>query len=404
MQCASATLELRDEADAVEAICAANAKGVACAIAGGGSKSRLGRCAPQAQTLSTAALSGVTLYEPNELVLSARAGARLSEIEALLESNGQQLAFEPMDYGLLLSAETGGATIGGVIAVNASGPRRIKAGAARDHLLGFRCVTGRGEIVKSGGRVMKNVTGYDLSKLVCGSYGTLALLTELTLKALPKPETECTLLAIGADEAESLALLRRVTATPCEPSSLAMLPAGAALAHGGDAAAIRLEGPAISVAARRDDLVARLASGGLRFETLGEGDSQALWRGLRDAAPVAGEIGQVWRISVAPTEGFAVVERIRRAGAPVLAYFYDWAGGLIWLCLESAPDAHAAVVRGAVDVGGGHATLIRASAETRARIDVFHPQPAAVAALTRRVKESFDPAHILERGRMRAEF
>ena len=346
----------------------------------------------------------MTLYEPNELVLSARAGVPLSEIEALLDQHGQQLAFEPMDYGLLFRAEAGGATIGGVIAVNAAGPRRIKAGAARDHLLGFRCVTGRGELVKSGGRVMKNVTGYDLSKLVCGSYGTLALLTELTLKVLPKPETECTLLAIGADEAESLALLRRATATPCEPSALAMLPAGAALALDADAAAIRLEGPAISVTARRDDLVARLARGGLRFETLDEYDSKTLWRGLRDAAPVAAKVGQVWRMSVAPSEGFAVVERIRRAGAPVLAHFYDWAGGLIWLCLETAPDAYAAVVRSAVDASGGHATLIRASEETRATVDVFHPQPAALAALTRRVKESFDPAHILERGRMRAEF
>ncbi|MBG0795219.1 glycolate oxidase subunit GlcE [Methylocystis sp. H62] len=404
MQSACATLDIRDEADAVDAISAAKAKGDCCAIVGGGSKSGLGRFAPQAQALSTAALTGVTLYEPDELVLSARAGVPLSEIEALLDQHGQQLAFEPMDYGRLFGAEAGGATIGGVIAVNAAGPRRIKAGAARDHLLGFRCITGRGELVKSGGRVMKNVTGYDLSKLVCGSYGTLALLTELTLKVLPKPQTECTLLAIGADEAESLALLRRATATPCEPSALAMLPAGAALALDADAAAIRLEGPAISVTARRDDLVARLASGGLRFETLDEHDSAALWRGLRDAAPVAAKVGQIWRISVAPSEGFAVVERIRRTGAPVLAHFYDWAGGLIWLRLEAAPDAHAAVVRRAVDACGGHATLIRASAEIRATVDVFHPQPAALAALTRRVKASFDPAHILERGRMRAEF
>jgi glycolate oxidase FAD binding subunit len=402
MQCASATLEPRDEADAVDAIRAANAKASSYAIAGGGSKSRLGRFAPQAQSLSTAALTGVTLYEPEELVLSARAGARLSEIEALLDEHGQQLAFEPLDYGLLLGAEQGGATIGGVVAVNASGPRRIKAGAARDHVLGFRCVTGRGEPVKSGGRVMKNVTGYDLSKLVCGSYGTLALLTEVTLKVLPKPETECTLLAIGGDETESLALLRRATATPCEPSSLAMLPVGAALSLRANAAAIRLEGPAISVTARRDDLVARLAGGGIRFETLDEKDSRALWRNLRDAAPLAAMAGQVWRISVAPTEGFAVVERIRRAGTPALAHFYDWAGGLIWLCVETAPDAHAAMVRGAVDAG--HATLIRASEATRAVVDVFHPQPAALAALTRRVKESFDPAQILERGRMRAEF
>ena len=133
-------------------------------------------------------------------------------------------------------------------------------------------------------------------------------------------------------------------------------------------------------------------------------NSAALWRGLRDAAPVAAKVGQIWRISVAPTEGFAVVERIRRAGAPVLAHFYDWAGGLIWLRLETAPDAYAGVVRSAVDASGGHATLIRASAETRATVDVFHPQPAALAALTRRVKASFDPAQILERGRMRAEF
>lgn len=405
MQSACATLEIRDEADAVDAIRAAKAEGDCCAIVGGGSKSGLGRYAPQTRTLSTAALTGVTLYEPDELVLSARAGASLNEIEALLDQHGQQLAFEPMDYGLLFGAEAGGATIGGAIAVNASGPRRIKAGAARDHLLGFRCVTGRGELVKSGGRVMKNVTGYDLSKLVCGSYGTLALLTELTLKVLPKPETECSLLAIGADEAESLALLRRATATPCEPSSLAMLPAGAApLALNADAAAIRLEGPAISVTARRDDLVGRLARDGVRFETLDEYDSKTLWRGLRDAAPVAAEVGQIWRISVAPSEGFAVVERIRRAGAPMLAHFYDWAGGLIWLCLETSPDAHAAVVRSALDASGGHATLIRASAETRATVDVFHPQPAALTALTRRVKNSFDPAHILERGRMRAEF
>jgi glycolate oxidase FAD binding subunit len=404
MQSACATLDIRDEADAVDAICAAKAKGDCCAIVGGGSKSGLGRYAPQARALSTAALTGVTLYEPDELVLSARAGVPLSEIEALLDRHGQQLAFEPMDYGRLFGAEMGGATIGGAIAVNAAGPRRIKAGAARDHLLGFRCVTGRGELVKSGGRVMKNVTGYDLSKLVCGSYGTLALLTELTLKVLPKPQTECTLLVIGADEAESLALLRRATATPCEPSALAMLPAGAALALDADAAAIRLEGPAISVTARRDDLVARLARGGPRFETLDEYDSAALWRGLRDAAPVAANAGQIWRISVAPSEGFAVVERIRRTGAPVLVHFYDWAGGLIWLRLETAPDAHAAVVRGVVDACGGHATLIRASAETRATVDVFHPQPAALAALTRRVKASFDPAHVLERGRMRAEF
>ena len=402
----SATLDIRDAADAVEALRAANARRASLAIVGAGSKSRLGRHAPQPQVSLDARASPASRFMSPMSLCSRRAPARrLLEIEALLEAHGQQLAFEPMDYAPLLGGAKRSATIGGVIAVNASGPRRIKAGAARDHLLGFHCVTGRGEEVKSGGRVMKNVTGYDLSKLVCGSFGTLALLTDVTLKVLPKPETEQTLLVTGLDEAGSLALLRRAAATPCEVSSFAMLPAGAALGVrrqcGG--AASRRAGDLRDDAPRRS----HRAPGGWRREIRNAesaGFSGACGDALRDAAPVAAHAGQVWRLSVAPTDGFAVVERIRRAGAPLRAHFYDWAGGLIWLCLEPAPDAHAATVRAAVDASGGHATLIRASEETRAAVEVFHPQPAALAALTRRVKESFDPAHVLERGRMRAEF
>ncbi len=395
---------IRDESDVAEAIRAASAEGASLSVRGNGSKARLGRHAPAAAVLSLRELSGVTLYEPEELVLTARAGTPLAEIEALIGSHGQQLAFEPMDYGPLLGARAG-ATIGGVIAVNASGPRRIKAGAARDHLLGFRCVTGRGEIVKSGGRVMKNVTGYDLSKLVTGSYGTLAALTEVTLKVLPKPETEQTLLLRGLSEEQSLAVLRQASGTAYEVSSLAALPAGAApLGLPGCTAALRLEGPQISVSARREALEKALAGFGGRFEFLPPADSAALWRGLRDAAPVAAQEGQAWRVSVAPTDGFAVVSGLRAAGVAIRAYFYDWAGGLVWLCLEEAPDASATTLREIIDARGGHATLIRASEEVRACVDVFHPQPPALAALTLRVKESFDPAHILERGRMRAEF
>jgi glycolate oxidase FAD binding subunit len=405
MDAATAALDIRDAADAVDALRAANARKAPLAILGAGSKKRLGRHAPLQQQISTRALSGVTLYEPEELVLSARAGAPLREIEELLDAHGQQLAFEPMDYAPLLGGAMRSATIGGVVAVNASGPRRIKAGAARDHLLGFHCVTGRGEIVKSGGRVMKNVTGYDLSKLVCGSYGTLALLTEVTLKVLPKAETEQTILVLGLDEALSLAQLRRASITPHEVSSFAMLPAGAApLGLDANAALLRIEGPEISVSARREALIAQLGDSGARFEILPQAESVALWASLRDAAPVSAFSGLVWRISVAPTDGAEAMAAIRRAGAPILAYFYDWAGGLIWLCLETAPDAHAATIRAAIDARGGHATLIRAAEDIRARLDVFHPQPAPLAALTRRVKESFDPAHILERGRMREAF
>lgn len=395
-------LEIRDDRDVIDAIREATTSGESLSIEGAGTKKRLGRHAPAPKALSTATLTGVTLYEPEELVLSARAGTPLTEIEALLEGQGQQLAFEPMDYAPLLGGAANGATIGGIFAANVSGPRRIKAGAARDHLLGFHCVTGRGDAVKSGGRVMKNVTGYDLSKLICGSFGTLALITEVTLKVLPRPETEATLLISGLDEAAALAQLRRVSGTPCEVSSYAMLPAGV-----GDmaknTAALRLEGPGGSVATRREDLMARLKETGASFETLDETASKDFWRMLRDARPVAGGAGVVWRLSVAPADGFAVLGEIRKA-APVEAHFYDWAGGLIWLRVAPARDAHAHVVRGAVDRFGGHAALIRADDGTRSEIDVFHPQPRTLAALTRRVKESFDPAHVLERGRMRAEF
>ncbi|PPD46102.1 MAG: glycolate oxidase subunit GlcE [Methylocystis sp.] len=405
MDPAAATLEIRDAADAAEAISLARSRNASFAIVGAGSKKRLGRHAPQPRELSTKALSGVSLYEPEELVLSARAGTPLREIEELLDAHRQQLAFEPMDHARLFGGATRSATIGGVIAVNASGPRRIKAGAARDHLLGFQCVNGRGEIVKSGGRVMKNVTGYDLSKLVCGSYGTLALLTEVTLKVLPKPETQETLLLHGLDEAQGLAQLRRASGMPHEASSFAVVPAGVTpLSPEGAVAAIRIEGPQISVAMRRDALIAQLKDCGASFDVLDQEKSAGLWAEVRDAAPVVARSGQIWRLSVAPSDGFKVVEALRGAGTPILAHLFDWAGGLIWLCLEPALNAHAETVRSAVDAYGGHAMLMRASEDTRARVEVFHPQPGPLAALTKRVKESFDPAHVLERGRMRAEF
>jgi glycolate oxidase FAD binding subunit len=392
-----------NENELAETIREASAAGMPLRLLGAGSKSKLGRPTTGDQ-VSLATFAGVTLYEPEELVLSARAATKLGEIEALLDAHNQQFAFEPLEYGPLLGEAEAQATIGGLVATGASGPRRIKAGALRDHLLGFRCVTGRGDIVKSGGRVMKNVTGYDLSKLVAGSYGTLAALTEVTFKVLPKPETEQTLLLLGLSEDQSLKALRDASGAPSEVSGLAMIPAnGAPLRLATNAAAMRLEGPPISVSQRLDDLRDLLGSTGGAVEALTADESAALWRALRDVKPVADVPGQVWRVSVAPTEGFALVAALRES-APLLSHFYDWAGGLVWLCLEPAPDAHAKTLRAIVARLGGHATLIRASEEVRAAVDVFEPQPPVLAALTRRVKESFDPAHILERGRLRAEF
>ena len=392
----------QSESELAEVFRDAAARAAPLRLVGAGSKRGLGR--PSAgEAVSLAAFSGVTLYEPEELVISAGAATPRAEIEALLDAQAQELAFQPIDFGALFGSGSG--TIGGLVATGASGPRRIKAGALRDHLLGFRCVTGRGEIVKSGGRVMKNVTGYDLSKLVAGSFGTLAALTEVTLKVLPKAESEATLLVLGLDEPQSLAALRQASQSPLDASGFAMLPVGArALGLGTNAAAIRLEGPAISLDARRDELLRLLAQPACRFETLAALASRALWRSLRDAEPVTQRPGQLWRVSLAPTDGAALLDRLRAAGASPSAHFYDWAGGLVWLGFEPAADAHAGTLRPIVEALGGQATLLRADDEIRARVGVFQPQPPALAALSRRVKESFDPAHILERGRLSAEF
>jgi len=396
------SLAPRNESELAELLRDAAARGAPLRLVGSGSKYALGR--PSAgEALSLSAFSGVTLYEPEELVLTAGAATPRVEIEALLDAHGQALAFEPIDFGALFGTAPG--TIGGLVATGASGPRRIKAGALRDHLLGFRCVTGQGEIVKSGGRVMKNVTGYDLSKLVAGSFGTLAALTEVTMKVLPKAESEATLLLTGLDEAQSLTALRKASQAPADASGFAMLPAGMPpLSLSKNVAAIRLEGPAISLQSRRDELIALLAPLGGAFETLDAAASRALWRGLRDAEPLAQTPGDVWRVSLAPTDGAKLLASLRAAGAAPIAHFYDWAGGLVWLCLEPAEDAHAGVLRPLAEKLDGQATLLRAGDEIRARVGVFQPKPSALAALSRRVKESFDPAHILERGRLCAEF
>ena len=399
------TLKPRDAKDVEAAVQWALAGGKPLEIVGQGSKRALGRPAQADLTLDLSDLTGVTLYEPEELVLSARAGTPIAEIEALVASKGQQLAFEPMDYAAVLGAAPGRGTIGGALAVNLSGPRRIKAGAARDHFLGFTAVSGRGETFKSGGRVVKNVTGYDLCKLMAGSWGTLAALTEVTIKVLPKPETEATLMVLGLDDAAAVNAMSIAMGSPCEVSGAAHLPAAIAARAseaGGKRAitALRLEGVAPSIAHRRQVLAALMKPYG-PVAVLEEVASGALWRGIRNATPLAAEGSSderpLWRISTAPTKGAELARLASGTGAEML---YDWAGGLVWLALPPSEDAGAALVRRAVEACGGHAMLVRAPAALRAAVSVFEPQDAAVAALTKRVKEGFDPKGVLNPGRM----
>ncbi|MDF1791301.1 MAG: FAD-binding protein [Thalassobaculaceae bacterium] len=370
-------------------------------------KRTIGRPLQTANTLDLSGLSGIGLYEAEELICQAGPGTTLAEIEAALKAENQRLAFEPMDLGVLLGPGDGRGeghqSIAGVFACNLAGPRRIKDGAARDHLLGFTAVTGRGEIVKSGGRVVKNVTGYDLSKLVCGSWGTLAALTDLTFKVLPAPETETTLLLHGLDEAAAVRAMSAAMGSAHDVSSAAHLPADiTAGGVGGVVTALRVEGIAPSVVARVAALTGEMAAFGVAVTVIEDTASTALWRDLRDARPLAEPRDRpVWKISVAPMVGPRVVAAIRPLVAEC-AYFYDWAGGLVWLAVPPSADASAGAVRRAVDVVGGHATLIRAAPEVRAVVDSFHPQSGPIAALAKRVKDSFDPKGVLNPGRMTA--
>lgn len=386
----------------------AAAEGMPLELAGAGTKRGLGRPVQATHSVDLSALSGVTLYEPDELVLSARAGTRLAEIEALLAEQRQALAFEPADLGPLYGAKAGEGTIGGVLAANLSGPRRIKAGAARDHLLGVSAVNGRGELFKAGGRVVKNVTGYDLCKLLAGSLGTLAAMTDVTVKVLPAAEEARTVLVLGLADAPAVNALLTALGSVNEVTGAAHLPrvlaARSALPviSGANSAvsAVRVEGFPASVAHRAAALKALLAPRGALGE-LGREESAAFWREVRDVRPFVSERERsVWRLSVPPASGPAVAARIA-AELDAQAY-YDWGGGLVWLGVASSRDAGAAVVRAALARCGGQATLMRAPDPVRAAVPVFEPLAEGLARLSARVKESFDPRGVLNPGRLYA--
>lgn len=373
-------------------------------ILGHGSKRGIGRPQQSEHALDLSKLTGVTLYEPAELVLSAKAGTPLAEIESLLAQNGQQLAFEPMDYGPLLGGIKGKGTIGGALATNLSGPRRLKAGAARDHILGINAVSGRGEAFKSGGRVVKNVTGYDLSKLMANSWGTLAVFTDVTFKVLPAAETEVTLAIRGLLDDAAAAAMALALGSSAEVSSAAHLPerVAARVAGGGlgsDAATLlRVEGFGPSVAYRIAALKTLLKNAGPLEEISGD-VSHAAWRDIRDCMPFAdGSEKPVWRVSMAPSQAHQMVLTLRMQIG--VTAFYDWQGGLVWLRMEEG-DPEAGLLRGLIRKhGGGHATLVRAAPSHRAAVPVFEPQAPHLAALSARLKAEFDPKAILNPGRM----
>ena len=337
------------------------------------------------EVLSVAEMSGITLYEPGSLTIVAQAGTPLAEIEAALAADNQRLPFEPMDHRKLLGSD-GAPTIGGVVASNASGPRRIQVGAARDSLIGVRFVDGQGTAVKNGGRVMKNVTGYDLVKLMAGSWGTLGVLSEVSFKVLPDVESRACVMLDGLGDAQAVEAMCLALASPFEVTGAAHLPKGP---EGQPVTLLRLEGFAESVAYRTAQLCALLDRfGQTRVETEAE-QVKSIWRAIRDVEDFADRAGDVWRISVKPTDGPEIAARI---GAEVI---YDWGGGLIWALAPEGAD-----VRAKLGTFAGHATLIRASEDTRANMPVFQPEPAPLAKLTQGLRAKFDPRGILNPGLM----
>jgi glycolate oxidase FAD binding subunit len=375
-------------------------------VVGAGSKRGWGRPNKHSILMDLSKLSGITLYEPEELVLSAAAGTPMRDIHQELFKHQQQLAFEPPDFSPLFGGKVGVGTLGGAIAANLSGPRRLQAGAARDHFLGFEAISGRGKEFKSGGRVVKNVTGFDLSKLLAGSFGTLAAMVSVTVKVLPSPEKTRTVLVFGLDNKSAIQVLSETLQGSYEVNSAAHLPTDIAAkscvsyvaSAGTSVTAIRLQGPAPSVEVRCRGVRALWHSCG-DIEELHSHNSATLWQEIGDIASLLNKPeDQIWRISVPPSEGPGVVARVK--GQIKCDAYFDWGGGLIWLAIEGDLAQAGTLIRSALGPLGGHATLLRGRPEIRTVCDVFQPQTFELHRLTKSIKGKFDPEGVLNPGRM----
>ena len=366
-------------------------------IEGGSTRDGLGRPFQAGRSLSMRNMSGITLYEPSEMIIGAKAGTPLRDIEAVLNEKGQMLAFEPMDHRNLLGSK-GEPTIGAIAATNASGPRRVVAGAARDSLVGVRFVNGRGEIIKNGGRVMKNVTGLDLVKLQAGAFGTLGVLSEVIFKVLPKPETTATLSFKNLSDMQAIAMMAQAQGSPYEITAAAHLTAG--MGRDISRSFIRIEGFEDSVAYRLKELRRILSEFGEPNELRGM-DGARLWTGIRDVEFLSEPWNtMIWRICVKPTDAPVLIQELQAQLS--FKHYFDWGGGLIWLSCDSRSLDAAKHIRSATVKYQGHARLERAPLELRASLDVFQPLSAPLMQLTAGIKKSFDPESILNSGRMYA--
>lgn len=390
----TAPLQPRDEQDICDAVADAAARQARLEIIGGGSKRIIGRPHRETVLLSSENLKRVVDYDPAELILTVQPGVRLTEIEALLATHNQMLAFEPYDFAGVAAGASGRSTIGGIVGAGIAGSRRLSAGGVRDHCLGFSAVNGLGQQFKAGGKVVKNVTGYDLPKLMAGSWGRLAMLTELTLKVLPKPPVARTLVAKGLSNQAALAMMTLAISSRASVAAVSHIPP-----VGDDPAltAIRVEGFAPSVKAR-EQMLHNLLDGAGVLHVLHEETARTHWSKVQTGACLPAEGRPVlWRISVPPARGADLLSALGRLDGIGLL---DWAGGLAWV--RTPLSASPATVRKLTEQEGGHAVLIDAPVEIRAATPSFHPEAPAVAALSQRVRDAFDPAGVFDPQRFAA--
>ena len=362
------------------------------------------------EMLDLSGLAGIVTYEPEELVLTVGTGTPLAQIECLLAEHRQQLAFEPPDFGPVWGHSANGGTIGGALMMGLGGPRRPFVGAPRDHLLGIKGVNGFGESYAAGGRVVKNVTGYDLPKLLAGSLGTLSALTQVTVKVLPSPREVRTLRFVGLQDDAAIALMTRALNSSAAVSGAAHLPATISSAFpamqisrpDGAVTLLRLEGVGPSVTARMQTL-ATMFDNAAAMPTLEHDASIRCWKAIGDIQPFTRDLYRpLWRLCVPPSHASSIAATLARQLD--MRHFYDWGGGVLWLELGSdEADANHALIRSTLTKSGGadgHATLMRASADIRARIAPMQPLAESLAQLTRRVKARFDPQGLFNPGRM----
>lgn len=388
-------LQPQSEVELADLLREAAGQGRRLVVQGGGTRG-IGH-AVAGEVLSTRGLAGIALYEPGALTLVVRAGTPLADVESALAAEHQMLPFEPMTFAAIADGGSGGgggdaghgSTIGGTVATNASGPRRLQAGACRDSMIGVRFVDGRGDAIKNGGRVMKNVTGYDLVKLLAGSHGTLGVITEVGFKVLPAPESTATVAVHGLDVPGAIRAMSAALGSPYDVSAAAHLPAGI----GADASRtlVRVHGFAGSVRYRAGRLHELLSAYGDAFIDDVPDSTASTWRAVRDVEALAASPGDLWRISVRPSIGGDVVARLGDARTML-----DWGGGLVWACAAPGTDVRASLVG-----LSGHATLVRADERTRVRLGAFEPEAAAIERMSAGLRRRFDPAGILNPGRLR---